>query len=89
MAALVLLFALIPFGIGYFAPGRRIALAVALAIVVVLSFAPFGLDQPAPWQHGYPGDGDWRVVAFPFWAVASLVFVRFGTALRRRRATGV
>lgn len=74
-----------PFAIGYVVLPRRFAALAALGVVVLWSFAPLGADQPAPWQHGFPGDDDWRVVAFPFWAAAALIFVRLGGAARSRR----
>jgi len=84
-AVLVTLAAAVPFCAGYLVPSVRVALIAISVPVVVVSFAPLGANQPAPWQSGFPADGDWRVVFFPFWVPIAVAFVLAGARARRSR----
>ena len=83
VAAMVVIAVALPAALGYLLPSWRIAAGVAAAAVVLISFAPLGADQPAPWQDGFPGDGDWRVVAFPVWLLLALACARLGSRLSK------
>ena len=85
LALYAFLFVLGPFAAGYLLPDRDRALAVVVGAILVLSFAPLGGDQLAPWQDGYPAEGDWRIVALPLWLLVAIPGALLGAGARRSR----
>jgi hypothetical protein len=83
---LLVLSVVAPFVAGWAAPTVRIAQTTVIALILVVSFAPLGADQPAPWQAGFPADGDWRVVFFPVWVVIGVMATYAGWRVRHSMA---
>ena len=81
---LLVLAVFVPFAAGYLVANRKLAIGLVLLLILVGSFAPLGSDQPAPWQDGYPADGDWRIVFFPVWLLVALPCISAGARLRGR-----
>jgi ABC-type antimicrobial peptide transport system permease subunit len=88
LAEVLALAVITPLAAGYYISRRRAAIALVLIAITAVSFAPLGADQPAPWQRGYPGEGDWRVVIFPLWILLALAAIEAGSWLRRRPRSG-